>query len=45
MNGIDAKRAVRKLAEADQIAFTGHAKIRDSGRGKAPLTREQVKTA
>jgi hypothetical protein len=43
MKGIDAKRAVRKLAEADQIAFTDHAKIRDPARGKLPLTREQVK--
>lgn len=43
MNGTDAKRAVRKLAEADQIAFTAHAKIRDPARGKFPLTREQVK--
>ncbi len=43
MNRIDAKRAVKILAEADRIAFTDHAKIREPARGKLPLTREQVK--
>jgi hypothetical protein len=43
MNKFDAKKAVRTLAEGDRIAFTEHAKNRDPGRGKFPLTREQVK--
>ena len=43
MNRTDAKRAVRKLAEADRIALTGHAEKRDPDKGKFPLTREQIK--
>ena len=43
MNRIDAKKAIRKLAESDRIAFTQHAKRRDPAVGKFPLTREQVK--
>ena len=43
MNKADAKKAVRKLAESDQIAFTLHAKLRNPAAGKFPLTREQVK--
>lgn len=43
MNRADAKRAVRKLAEADLITLTEHAKKRDPERGKFPLTREQMK--
>lgn len=43
MNRLDAKKAVRALAEGDQIAFTQHAQRRDPAKGKFPLTREQVK--
>lgn len=44
MNRTAAKRAVRQLAEADRIALTNHARTRDPGKGKFPLTREQIKT-
>jgi len=43
MNKVDAKKAVRKLAEDDRIAFTSHAKKRNPVGGKFPLTREQVR--
>ena len=43
MNKIDAKKAVRKLAETDRIVFTEHARIRHPAGGKFPLSREQVK--
>jgi hypothetical protein len=43
MNKNDARKAVRKLAEADLIALTEHAKKRAPDSGKFPLTREQIK--
>ena len=43
MNRIDAKKAVKKLAESDLLAFTAHAKTRAPSAGKFPLTREQAK--
>lgn len=43
MNRGDARKAIRALAARDRIAFTLHAKTRDPGAGKFPLTREEVK--
>lgn len=34
---------MRALAAGDRIALTAHARNRNPGRGKFPLTREQVK--
>ncbi len=43
MNKHDAKKAVEKLAKADLIALTKHARERGPALGKFPLTREQIK--
>lgn len=43
MNRPTAEAAIKALAQAGEIALTDHAKTRDSGRGKYPLTREQIK--
>lgn len=42
MDKIAAKRAIVALAQAGKLALTMHAKVRAPGKGKYPLTREQI---
>lgn len=43
MNAHDARKAAAKLAEADPIALTAHARERNRSAGREPLTREQIR--